>query len=48
MEKEGSHSFSGDHFLDGAENYPLCQAMVDHDQERVKTGEGGEVDDEVT
>ena len=45
MEKEGSDSFSGDGFLCGAENYPLSKAMVDHDQERVEAGRGGEVCD---
>ena len=48
MEKEGSDPFSSDCFLSGAENYPLRKAMVDHDQQRVKAGGGGEVGDEVT
>ena len=48
MEEEGSYPFGGDRFLGGAENYPLCKAMIDHDQERVKARGGGEVSDEVT
>ena len=34
-EKEGCYPFSSDGFLGGAENYPLCKAMVNHNQERV-------------
>ena len=48
MEEEGGYSFSGDGFLCGAENYLLCKAMVDHDQQRVKAGGSGEASDEVT
>ena len=48
VEEKGSHPFSGDHFLSGAENYPLRKAMVDHDQQRIKARGGGEVSDEVT
>ena len=48
MEKESGYSLSGDHFLGETENYPLCKAMVDHDQQRVNAGGGGEVGDKVT
>ena len=47
MEKESGYSFSSDRFLSGAENYPLCKAMVDHDQQRVKARGGREVSDQV-
>ena len=47
MEKEGSYSFSGDCFLGRAENYPLCKAMVDHNQQRIETRGGREVGDKV-
>ena len=48
MEKESGNPFGGDHFLSGAENYPLCKAMVDHDQQRIKARGSREVSDEVT
>ena len=48
MEKECSDSFGGDHFLSGAENYPLCKAMVNHDHQGIKAGGCGGVGDEVT
>ena len=48
MEKESSYPFGSDHFLDGAENYLLHKAMVNHDQQRIKTREGREVGDKVT
>ena len=48
MEKKCSHSLSGDCFLNGAENHPLCKAMVDHDQQRVEARGGGKVSDKVT
>ena len=48
MEEKGGYPFSGDHFLSGAENYPLCKAIVDHDQQRVKARGEEEVSDEVT
>ena len=48
VEEKSSYSFSSDRFLGRAENYPLCKAMVDHDQQGVKAGGGGEVSDEVT
>ena len=48
VEKEGSYSLSGDGFLDGAENYPLCKAMVNHNQQRVKARGDRKVSDEVT
>ena len=47
MEKESGYSLGGDRFLGGAENYPLCKAMVDHDQQGVKAGGDGEVGDQV-
>ena len=47
MEKECGDPFGGDHLLGGAKNYPLCKAMVDHDQQGIKTQGGGEVGDEV-
>ena len=47
VKEKGSYPFSGDRFLGGAENYPLCKAMVDYNQQGVKTGGGGEVGDEV-
>ena len=48
MKKECSNPFGSDCFLSGAENYPLCKAMVNHDQQRVKAGGKGKVSDEVT
>ena len=48
MEEKGGYSFSGDCFLCGAENYPLCKAMVDHDQQGIKARGSGEVGDEIT
>ena len=47
MEKEGGYLFCGDCFLSGVENYPLCKAMVDHDQQGVKARGEGEVGDQV-
>ena len=32
VEEKSGYPFSGDGFLCGAENYPLCKAMVDHNQ----------------
>ena len=48
MEKEGGSPFSSDGFLCGAENYPLCKAMVDHNQQGIETRGSREVSDEVT
>ena len=48
MEKEGCYSLGSDGFLCGAENYPLCKAMVDYNQQRVETRGSGEVGDKVT
>ena len=31
----------------GSKNYPLCKAMVDHDQQRIMAGGWGEISDEV-
>ena len=45
VKEEGSHPFSGDCFLSGAENYPLCKAMVDHDQQGVEARGSGEIGD---
>ena len=36
VEKEDDNPFCSDHFLCGAENYPIHKPMVDHDQEKVK------------
>ena len=36
VEKEDGNPFCDDNFLGGAENYPLCKPMVNHNQERVK------------
>ena len=47
MEKEGSYPLSGDGFLCGAENYPLHKAMVNHNQQRVKTRRSRKVGDKV-
>ena len=47
MEKEGGYSLSSDGFLCRAENYPLCKAMVDYNQQRIEAGGEGEVGDEV-
>ena len=47
MEKEGSYSLGEDGFLCGVENYPLCKAMVDHNQQRIETRGSGKVSDEV-
>ena len=48
VEKEGCYPLDGDRFLSGAENYPLCKAIVNHDQQRVETRGGREIGDEVT
>ena len=47
VKEKGCDPLGGHHFLSGAENYPLCKAMVDHDQERVKARGGGKISDEV-
>ena len=47
MEEKGGYPFSGDHFLSGAENYPLHKAMVNHDQQRIKASRKGKVSDKV-
>ena len=47
VEKERGYAFSGDGFLRGAENYPLCKPMVDHDQEGIEASGDREVGDEV-
>ena len=47
FEEEGGNTFSGDRLLGRAENYPLCKAMVDHDQQTVKAGREREVSDQV-
>ena len=36
-----------DVFGAGSKNYPLCKAMVDHDQQRIMAGGWGEISDEV-
>ena len=48
MEKESCYPFGSDGFLCGAENYPLCKAMVDHNQQGIKNGGGREVGNEIT
>ena len=48
VKEKGGYPFDSDRFLSGAENQPLCKAMVDHDQQGIKTGGCGEVGDEVT
>ena len=48
VEKEGGDPFCSDRFLGGAENYPLCKPMVNHNQERVKAREDQKVSDEIT
>ena len=48
VEEKSGYSFSGDRFLDRAEDYPLRKAMVDHDQQGIKAGGSGEVGDQVT
>ena len=47
MKKEGCDSLGSSRFLSRAENYPLCKAMVDHDQERIKARGGGKIRDEI-
>ena len=47
MEEKSSYPFCGDRFLSGAENYPLCKAMVDHDQQRIEARGKGKVGDQV-
>ena len=46
--KEGGDICSSGGFCSGGENYPLCKAMVYHDQYRVKPRGGGKIGDEVT
>ena len=48
VEKEGSYSLGSDGFLCGAENYPLCKAMVNHDQQGIEARGSREVGDQVT
>ena len=48
VEKERGNTFSSDVFLCGAENYPLCKPMVDHNQKGIEAGGDREVSDEVT
>ena len=48
VEKEGGYPFCSDGFLSGAENYPLCKAMVDHDQQRIEARGSRKVSDKVT
>ena len=48
VEKEGSYPFGSDGFLCGAENHPLCKAMVNHNQQGIETRGDREVSDEVT
>ena len=48
VEKERGNAFGSDVFLCGAENYPLCKPVVNHDQKGVKAGGDREVGDKVT
>ena len=48
VEKESGDPFCSDHFLGGAENYPLYKPMVNHNQERVKARGGWQVGDQIT
>ena len=36
-----------DVFGAGSKNYPLCKAMVNHNQQRIMAGGWGEISDEV-
>jgi hypothetical protein len=47
VKKKGGNPFCGGCFLGWAENYPLCKAVVDHDQEGIKAGRGREIGDEI-
>ena len=47
VEKEGGYPFGGDGFLGEAENYPLCKAMVNHNQQRIKARRNREIGGEV-
>ena len=47
VEEKSGYSFCGDRLFSGAENYPLCKAMVDHDQQRIPARGSGEVGDKV-
>ena len=47
VEEESGYPFSGDGFLSGAENYPLCKAMVNHDQQRIEARGSRKVGDQV-
>ena len=47
MKEKGCDPLGGSHFLSRAENYPLCKAVVDHDQERIKARGGGKIRDEI-
>ena len=45
--KECSYSLNGDGLLCGAENYPLCKPVVNHNQQTIKAGRDREVGDQV-
>ena len=47
VEKEGGDSLSGDGFLSGAKNHPLCKPMVDHDQERIEARGNRKISDKI-
>ena len=47
VKKEGGNPFGGNGLFGGAENHPLTKAMVDHDQQRIKTVGRWKVSDEV-
>ena len=46
-EKEFGYSHGIDHFRTRDDDYPLCKAMVDHDQDRVFSANFRKVSDEV-
>ena len=40
-------SLSSSCFLSRAKNYPLCKAMVNHDQQRIEASGRGEIREEI-
>ena len=47
VKKQLGNSCSVNGLLARCKNYPLRKAMVDHDHDRVKSGRGREISDEV-
>ena len=45
--KELGNAGSIDAFEAGSEDYPLCKAMVDHDQQGIMAGGWGKIGDEI-